>query len=180
MYQEHKGSIDESFAFLAFRTAPLVSASTMDAKITTSEMASQMMTWALFGKPNQREWAPSARDDYSANTGLYSSGYKLFQAQQDSSVKPLLTGAPAATALEAIAAPDSGRGRGGRRRSAVASKDYLWKGWILPASDADVWLTAGSAAYFDVLNGNDVEGELNRYRVDFRAATLDHDQPLAT
>ncbi|HTS76222.1 MAG TPA: C45 family autoproteolytic acyltransferase/hydrolase, partial [Bryobacteraceae bacterium] len=43
MYREHKGTIDESFAFLAFRTAPLVSPSTMDAKVTTSEMAPKMM-----------------------------------------------------------------------------------------------------------------------------------------
>ncbi len=180
MYKEHKGSIDESFGFLAFRTAPLVSASTMDAKVTTSEMASQMMTWALFGKPNQREWTPSPRDEYSANTGLYSSGYKLFQARADSSVKTLLTGAPAATVIQASADRDSPRGRGGRRRGAApSSKDYLWKGWILPASDSDVWLTAGSAAYFDVLNGDDVEKELNAYRADFRAATLDGDQPLS-
>ncbi len=64
---------------LAFRTAPLVSATTMDAKVTTSEMASQMMTWALFGKPNQREWVPSAmqKDHFAGNDGLYSSGYKV-------------------------------------------------------------------------------------------------------
>jgi hypothetical protein len=180
MYQEHKGKIDESFAFLAFRTAPLVSASTMDAKVTTSEMAPQMMAWALFGKPNQREWVPSPRDEYSPNTGLYSSGYKLFQAHADSSVKPLLTGAPAATAIQAEAKEDdTPRGRGGRRHPASTSpKDYLWKGWILPASDSDVWLTAGSAAYHEVLNGQDIEKELDAYRAEFRAATLDHDQAL--
>src|ERR1035438_6279975 len=42
LYQTHKGQIDEQFAFLAFRTAPLVSASTMDAKVATSDMASRM------------------------------------------------------------------------------------------------------------------------------------------
>ncbi len=41
LYQTHKGQIDEQFAFLAFRTAPLVSASTMDAKVATSDMANQ-------------------------------------------------------------------------------------------------------------------------------------------
>src|SRR5580698_378119 len=180
MYKEHKGSIDESFAFLAFRTAPLVSASTMDAKVTTSEMAKQMMTWAVFGKPNQREWVPAARDEYSPNTGLYSSGYKLFQAHASSSVKPLLTSAPAEPALQANVNRDSPRERGRRRGAASVSKDFLWKGWILPASDSDVWLTAGSAAYFDVLNGDDVEKELDVYRAEFRSATLDHDQPLST
>ncbi len=58
LYQSHKGQIDEQFAFLAFRTAPLVSASTMDAKVATSDMANRMMVWAEFGKPNQREWTP--------------------------------------------------------------------------------------------------------------------------
>ena len=99
----------------------------------------------------------------------------------DSSVKTLLTGAPAATAIQASADRDSPRGRGGRRRAAAsASKDYLWKGWILPASDSDVWLTAGSAAYYDVLNGDDVEERAQpRYRAQFRAAALEHDQPLS-
>jgi hypothetical protein len=181
MYQQHKGSIDETFGFLAFRTAPLVSASTMDAKVTTSEMASRMMTWGLFGKPNQREWVPAARDEYSPNTGLYSSGYKLFQAHDGATVKTLLTGAPAATAVQSANLGDSSRGRGGRKRgNAASSKDYLWKGWILPASDSDVWLTAGSAAYWEILNGDDVEKQLDGYRAEFRAAALDHDQALAT
>ena len=179
MYQQYKGSIDESFGFLAFRTAPLVSSSTMDAKVTTSEMASRMMTWALFGKPNQREWAPNPHDEYAANTGLYSSGYRLFQAQEDSTMKTALGGAPAAAAIQESHDSDSSRGRGRRRAPAASSKDYLWKGWILPASDADVWLTAGSAAYFDALNGNDVEKELNAYQADYRAAAIGGDTPLA-
>ena len=40
LYRQYQGQIDEQFAFLAFRTAPLVSASTMDAKIVTADMAS--------------------------------------------------------------------------------------------------------------------------------------------
>src|SRR5205085_10945596 len=39
LYEEYKGKIDEQFAFLAFRTPPLVSASSMEAKVTTTEMA---------------------------------------------------------------------------------------------------------------------------------------------
>lgn len=178
MYQQYKGSIDEGFGFLAFRTAPLVSSSTMDAKVTTSEMASRMMAWALFGKPNQREWAPNPHDEFAANKGLYSSGYRLFQAQDDLIMKATLSAAPAATAVE-TESPDSGSPRGrGRRRAVAASKDYLWKGWILPASDSDAWFTAGSAAYYEVLNGNDIEKELDAYRADFRAAAMGGDAPL--
>jgi len=167
MYQQHKGKIDETFGFLAFRTAPLVSASTMDAKVTTSEMAPQMMAWALFGKSNQREWVPSEsqKKDYEGNDGLYSSGYRLFQAND--AVKPLLASAPSVEPVTATA-------------SAIKSpsKDLLWKGWILPASDADVWLTAGSAEYYDVLNGDDVDNRLNQNRARYRAVALAHEQPL--
>ena len=41
LYRKYRGQIDEQFAYLAFRTAPLVSASTMDAKVITAEMANQ-------------------------------------------------------------------------------------------------------------------------------------------
>lgn len=179
MYRQYKGKIDENFGFLAFRTAPLVSASTMDAKITTSDMAPKMMAWALFGKSNQREWVPSPRDPYPQNNGLYSSGYRLFQAQPDGVIKAVTSEAPKASQITEPAGGDSGRGRGGRRSGSTASKDYLWKGWILPASDADVWLTAGSAAYFDALNGNDLENRLNSFRAQYRAVALEHEQPLS-
>ena len=58
---KYRGQIDEQFGFLAFRTAPLVSASTMDAKIATADMAQNLMVWAAIGKPNQREWEPAMR-----------------------------------------------------------------------------------------------------------------------
>jgi hypothetical protein len=69
-------------------------------------------------------------------------------------------------------------------------KDQLWKGWILPASDADTWFTAGSAAYYALLQRPDVdkavdgvkiwyrglmlapENELNRYRIETVRGTL--------
>src|SRR5581483_8558665 len=75
LYRKYRGEIDEQFGFLAFRTAPLVSSSTMDAKVATADMASHLMVWAAFGKPNQREWVASARggDGYSKNDGLFPS-----------------------------------------------------------------------------------------------------------
>ena len=82
LYAKYKGQIDEQFGFLAFRTAPLVSAATMDAKVATADMASRLMVWAEFGKPNQREWVPGARSNYAGNNGLYPNGYYLFDARQ--------------------------------------------------------------------------------------------------
>jgi hypothetical protein len=166
MYQQHKGTIDESFAFLAFRTAPLVSASTMDAKVTTSEMAPQMMLWGMFGKSNQREWVPPADDEYPGNNGLYSSGYKLFQARSNEAMKPSLAGASAASVIQTSDASESPRGH---RNESSAAKDYLWKGWILPATGADTWLSAGSALYYDILKGDNIDNRLNAIRARLRA-----------
>jgi len=183
MYQNYKGKIDEGFAALAFRTAPLVSSTTMDAKIATSEMAKRMMMWALFGKPNQREWVPSPmqKEQFAANDGLYSSGYRLFQGHPADAIKMLLDGAPKASGITAQAVGTQSGGRGGRRggRGASAENENLWKGWILPASDTDVWLTAGATEYHAVAGTNDIDKRLESFRAQYRAAALDGEQPLA-
>jgi hypothetical protein len=144
-----------------------------------------MMTWALFGKPNQREWVPSAmqKDQFAGNDGLYSSGYRLFQGHPADAIKMLLDGAPKASAITAQTASEGGGGRGGRRGGgrggSSAADDKLWKGWILPASDSDVWLTAGAAEYHSVAGSNDVDKRLEAYRAQYRAAALDGEQPLS-
>ena len=56
MYDKYKGAIDEQFAFLAFRSAPLVSVAAMDAKVATAAMANHLMS----GLPSA---AQSARMD---------------------------------------------------------------------------------------------------------------------
>jgi hypothetical protein len=186
MYQSYKGKIDEGFAALAFRTAPLVSSTTMDAKIATSTMAKSMMMWALFGKPNQREWVPSPmqKEQFAANDGLYSSGYRLFQGHPADAIKMLLDGAPKAAAITAQAATEGGGGRGGRRGGggrggASSANDNLWKGWILPAADTDVWLTAGATEYHAVAGANDIDKRLESFRAQYRAAALEGEQPLS-
>jgi hypothetical protein len=178
MYQQNKGKIDEGFAATAFRTAPLVSSTTMDAKIATSEMAKSMMMWAVFGKPNQREWVPSAmqKDQFAGNDGLYSSGYRLFQGHPADAIKMLLDGAPKALPITAQAGGDGG-GRGGRG-GATAANDNLWKGWILPASDSDVWLTAGATEYHSVAGSNEADKKLDAFRAQYRAAALEGEQSL--
>ena len=63
---------------------------------------------------------------------------------------------------------------------ASAADDKLWKGWILPASDADVWLTAGSAGYHSVAASRPiVDKRLDAYRAEYRAAALEGEQPLS-
>jgi hypothetical protein len=157
LYRRYRGQIDEQFGFLAFRTAPLVSAGTMDAKIATADMASRLMVWAAIGKPNQREWRPDP-GGYARNDGLYPSGYYLFRAGP-----PANHNEPAP-----IAAKPSKQ---------VSFKDRLWNGWVLPASDADIWLAAGSVAYYRALQSGDPAQTLATRRATYRRLKLEPDNP---
>jgi len=148
MYREHKGSIDENFGFLAFRTAPLVSSSAFDAKITTSEMAAKTMLWAVLGKPNEREWVPSRwqKEQYPNNEGIHSSGYRLFQAH--------------ASAPESSAAPEAAKKEAPKSALKKVPEDQLWKGWVLPATEADEWITLGSSAWHRILSADNPDESL--------------------
>ncbi len=159
LYRMYRGRIDEQFGFLAFRTAPIVSSSSMDAKVATAAMASRMMVWGVFGKPNGREWVPASWDHSAA--GLYSGGYHLIEA---------LPAAPAGK--PASSAPPKSETKKN------PYKDRLWEGWILPASDADTWLAAGSAEYHSVLESDDWDSALAAARAGYTAARLAGDVPL--
>src|SRR3984957_12123013 len=156
LYREYKGKIDEQFGFMAFHTAPLVSATAMDAKVVTADMASRMMVWAEFGKPNQRERLPSKADqeEYASNDGLYTSGYRLISTQPVPAAPREMT----RTGIEDLAQPNY--------------RSRLWKGWVLPASDADVWLASGSAAYFDDLDSRDLHNAMAAHWAEYRALSI--------
>jgi hypothetical protein len=156
LYREYKGKIDEQFGFMAFHTAPLVSATAMDAKVITADMASRMMVWAEFGKPNERERLPSKADqeEYPANDGLYTSGYRLISTGP----VPAASEQPARTWVEDPPQQNYG--------------DRLWSGWVLPASDADIWFASGSAAYFEDLDSKDLRNAMAARWAEYRALSI--------
>lgn len=59
LYEKHRGKIDASFGFEAFTTPPLAAFPSLDAKFTTSDMAKELKTWAVFGPPLGKTWDPS-------------------------------------------------------------------------------------------------------------------------
>ncbi len=173
LYREHNGKIDEQFAFLAFRTAPLVSSTSMDAKVATAEMASRMMVWGVFGKSNQREWVPShsEKETYAKNDGIYSSGYRLLTVEPSESLRQAIQ--------------DNERERLARQpvepqpeKKPADYKDKLWKGWVIPASDADTWFTAGSAAYYADLKSRDVDEAMKLHWAEYRSASIAPANPM--
>lgn len=165
LYREYRGKIDEQFGFVAFRTAPLVAASTMDAKVVTADMASHMMVWAEFGRPNQREWLPDKASDFAGDDGIYPSSYYLFAAQ------------PSQTLRASIEQNEKMRRSGALREEAsnpapspteTRYDGRLWKGWVLPAAHSDTWFVAGAAEYYDLLRLGNVNEEMNAQRAIWR------------
>jgi hypothetical protein len=166
LYRKYRGQIDEQFGFLAFRTAPLVSAVTMDAKIATADMAQNLMVWAAIGKPNQREWEAGARErqGYAKNDGMFPSGYHLFRGEASEGLRATIEANEKTRRAKAAAEHPTDEAKDGK----ALDKDRLWKGWILPASDADVWLAAGAAEYYDDLTSEDPELEMKARRAEYR------------
>src|ERR1039458_9793517 len=148
------------------RTAPLVSASTMDAKVATADMAQNLMVWAAIGKPNQREWEAGerGRHSYAKNDGLFPSGYHLFRGEASEGLRAAI----AANEKARLAAAAAEHKTDNPTHEKAFDKARLWKGWILPASDADVWFVAGAAAYYRDLKSDDPELEMNVQRAAYR------------
>lgn len=190
LYAKYRGQIDAHFGILALRTPPLVSSTTFDAKITTAAMAKHLMSWVSYGKSNQREWVPAAyeKEQYPGDNGIYSSGYRLADAHASDALRSIV----AENEKERLA--KSSEPEKPETKPEPSYKDRLWKGWILPASDADTWLSAGSALYYGALNTppaphspshralvREVSGLdkiLDSYRAQYRSAALLKDTPL--
>jgi hypothetical protein len=175
LYQKYHGQIDEQFGFLAFRTAPLVAASTMDAKVVTADMASHMMVWAEIGRPNQREWLPNKKYDFDEDDGLYPSGYYLFGAEPSTTLRASIG------QNEKMRMADTAGTGTPKAVSANNKADYtdrLWKGWLLPSSDSDIWFVAGSAEYSQVLQSKDVDEAMNAQRAIWRSLQASAATPL--
>jgi len=177
LYRENKGKIDEGFAFLAFRTAPLVSSTAMDAKVASAAMAERMMVWGVFGKPNQREWVPSQwqKENYAKNDGLYSSGYRLITADAPDSLRQIIQENEKARLATKSDAPKLDKEKD---KKESVYKDRLWKGWVLPASESDDWFTAGSAAYYRDLSSPDLDKSVAAHWSEYRALSAAEPNPM--
>jgi hypothetical protein len=138
----------------------------MDAKVATADMANRMMVWAEIGKPNQRERLAPPQSGYDKNDGLYPSGYVLLRAEVSDSLR--------ASIQENEKTRLAGKPKSDANPPAKSAplKDRLWTGWVLPASDADTWFVAGSAAYYHVLESDDVEKLMSVQRARYRGLKL--------
>ena len=153
-YSKNKGRIDSIAGVNLWASSPTNRPHACDGKITTSEMAEQLVFLAHYGKVTLREKFPEKGSrrmpDLPGAIPHLSLGY--------STPSPIFVGdrlraarevQPPATAAAAPAKADlaevADRLKGEKRR--------LWRGSVLPAADADGWLVSGAVAYRRMLEG---------------------------
>jgi hypothetical protein len=152
-YEEHKGRIDVRSAVRLMASSPVNRPHACDGKVTDAEMAEKLVFMAHQGKVTLREKFPAAGSrrmpDLPGAVPHLTYGYATFSpiviAEQLKAARAARqpTKSPAPPALEAKAVAD---------RYAFTRED-LWRGSVFPASDADNWLVAGGAAYWQILRG---------------------------
>jgi hypothetical protein len=150
LFNKYRGKMDADFGKVAFTTPPLAAIHSLDAKFTTTEMARDLKTWALFGPPLGRTWQPSddEKQKYPEIRPLVSNPWVVLHSQ-----------APAKPEHE-VAVVDLG----GRKTAPETTErpegetpvqsGPAWHGTLLPKSDADIWLTSAFADYERVYSGD--------------------------
>ena len=186
-YRAHKGRIDQDFARKLLSTPEIVSAFGVDAKYTDARLASQLKSWGTFGPPTGTLWPPTAQEarDHAAIRPLIPNPWTLLDVQAPPRVS---TAQPADRPHPRLAWPSP-------RPAAYAPPPPYWQGTLLPASDADIWLSTGFARLERMLAelnapaapgatptdpDDDLGVELGYHRSLFgRAARAGLDKPLA-
>jgi hypothetical protein len=150
-YEEHKGKIDVRSAVNLMASSPVNRPHACDGKVTDAEMAERLVFMAHQGKVTLREKFPAAGSrrmpDLPGALPHLTYGYATFspvviaeQLKAARAARPEAKAEPTPT-IETKAVADR----------YDFTRDDLWRGTVFPASDADNWLVAGSAAYWQVL-----------------------------
>lgn len=153
-YQQYKGKIDSTVAVKMWASSPINRSHACDGKITTTEMARELVFLAHYGKVTQREKFP----------------------QKDQRIMPELPGAiphlslgysaasPIFVTQKLKEARDAGKWRAVPKQEepkvelGVLAPDFeidrklLWRRTVLPATPAENWFVSASAAYWRILS----------------------------
>jgi hypothetical protein len=145
LYDKHKGKIDADFGKEAFTTPPLAAYHSVDAKFTTTELAQNLKTWALFGPPLGRTWQPTVeeRQRFPEIRPLVNNPWTILHTIPPS--KEAGTGPVAKDIPEPLHGPV---------QMALAREEDrplptvpAWHGTLLPKTDADIWLATAFSDY---------------------------------
>ncbi len=143
LYAEHKGKIDADFGKQAFtHAADLRRRTRCDAKFTTTDLAKELKTRALFGPPLGRTWQPTDQEkvDYPEVVPLVPNDWTILHAAEPSK-------RASAKVADWTDRAEPHRSFAERLPDGLPATRPAWHGTLLPKSDADLWLTEGFAAY---------------------------------
>lgn len=141
LFDKRSGQIGVDFGFEAFTTPPLAAFPSCDAKFTTTALAKELKSWALFGPPLGHTWEPTTEElrRYDHIKPLVPNDWALIGV--DAPAKP---NAEARMAVDLKPFPEIEREPHQRDNPVYPA---AWHGTLLPASDADTWLAAAFADY---------------------------------
>jgi hypothetical protein len=170
LYDRYKGRIDADFGKLAFTTPPLAAYPSLDAKFTTSDLAKELKTWAIFGPPLGRTWKPTFRErqQFPEIQPLVSNPCVILHATppKGSSRSDTIVDLPDPMKESKIAAAKLAT-------PALPQTRPAWHGTILPQSDADTWLATGFANYEKIAA---LDNELRKRAADHKLTRADREQ----
>ncbi|MBM7116472.1 C45 family peptidase [Archangium primigenium] len=150
-FEKHgQGGIDLDNAIRMLASSPINRPHACDGKLTTEEMARQLMFLAHYGKTTQREkWVGSRYiADLPGATPHLTLGYTTFSPLY---VTDKLQAARAKRAAEAANASEPKRDATKLKEALSFDKKALWANTVFPASDGENWLVSGTAAYWHQL-----------------------------
>ncbi|HEX3146541.1 MAG TPA: C45 family autoproteolytic acyltransferase/hydrolase [Gemmataceae bacterium] len=142
LYARGKGKIDAEWGRMAFSTPPLCAASSIDAKVTTTELTKQLKTHAIFGPPIGGTWEATdhEKSDYPEIVPLVPNDWTVLHpgAPPKADTAKIADLSEKAEGLKAVAE---------RMPDGLPNTKPSWHGTLLAKGDADLWLTEGFAAY---------------------------------
>jgi hypothetical protein len=152
LYDAYKGRIDASFGRLAFTTPPLAAYHSVDAKYTTTDLAKQLKTHALFGPPLGRTWKPTfeERQNFPEVQPMVSNPWTILHAAAPAASKiteqlaDLHNPAKSDTSVGSAAPAAPSRVR---RRERSPNTVPAWHGTLLADTDRNIWLATAFADY---------------------------------
>jgi hypothetical protein len=179
LYQKHKGKIGVDFAKEAYATAPLVSAITVDAKFTTTDLAKDLKSWALFGPPLGKPWAPSDDDKtkYPEIRTMVGNPWAILHATAPAREK--VSGPAVVDLPDKLDTPEGSAGKDGDKPQTILRTEDrsatlpAWHGTVLPKDDADIWLATAFADYEKIVA---VESALRKQATDEKLSPGDRDR----
>ena len=150
-YRENAGRIDVQAAVGLMASSPINRPHACDGKVTDAAMAEKLVFMAHQGKVTLREKFPAAGNrrmpDLPGAVPHLTYGYATFSPIV---IAEQLKAAHAARGASKPAPAPETDAKAVADRYAF-TRDDLWHGTVFPATDADNWLVAGSAAYWQLL-----------------------------